>query len=51
MFRQEILPKLATVKLREIVEATGLSKAYGLDESAPASSRRMCRPGRRSASW
>ena len=28
MFRQEILPKLATVKLREIVEATGLSKGY-----------------------
>ena len=28
MFRQEILPKLATVKIREIIEATGLSKGY-----------------------
>ena len=28
LFRQEILPRLATVKLSEIVEAAGCSKAY-----------------------
>ena len=28
LFAREILPKLASVKLREIVEATGLSKGY-----------------------
>jgi hypothetical protein len=28
LFRREILPRLRTVKLSEIVEATGLSKSY-----------------------
>ena len=28
LFRREILPKLAGVKLSEIVKATGLSKSY-----------------------
>jgi hypothetical protein len=31
MFRQEILPRLRTVKLSAIVEATGMSKASASD--------------------
>lgn len=31
LFHREILPRLAGVKLREIVEATGFSEAYATD--------------------
>jgi hypothetical protein len=45
-FRRDILPRLATVKLSEIVEATGMSKG-SRRRSEPESSLRTCLRGRR----
>ena len=47
LFRRDILPRLATVKLSEIAEAAGCSKAYACRTSGEESGRLTCRLGPR----
>jgi hypothetical protein len=51
LFRREILPKLAGVKLSEIVEAAGCSKAYASDIRRGKWTPHVLRRGGRWGSW
>ena len=46
-FRSDVLPRLATVKLSEIVEAAGCSKASASDIRRGKWTSHTCRRGRR----
>ena len=49
-FRRDVLPRLATMKLPEIVEAAGCSKASASDIRRGKWTPHTCRRGRRSIS-